>query len=84
MFKIIYAKSVFKDLKKIASYNLPKIKSGIDKLRNFPNIKNIKHLTNHPIADYRLRIGNYRVLFDVDWGTKEIHILKIAHRREIY
>ena len=44
----------------------------------------IKHLTNHPIADYRLRVGNYRVLFDVDWSKKEIHVLKIGHRRDVY
>ena len=60
------------------------IKEGIEELANFPNITNIRHLKNHPIADYRLRIGNYRVLFDVDWEKKEIHILKIGHRKEVY
>ncbi|RMG68343.1 MAG: type II toxin-antitoxin system RelE/ParE family toxin [Nitrospirae bacterium] len=84
MFKIIYAKSVLKDLRRIASYNLPMIKKGIEELANFPNITNIKHLKNHPIANYRLRIGNYRVLFDVDWDKREIYILKIGHRKEIY
>jgi mRNA interferase RelE/StbE len=84
MFKLIYAKSVAKDLRKIASYNLPKIKEGIEELINFPNLPQIKHLKNHPVADYRLRIGNYRVLFDVSWKKKEIYILKIGHRRDIY
>ncbi len=83
MFKLIYAKSVFKDLKKIDRKNLKRIKSGIEELKNFPNISQIKHLTNHPLADYRLRIGNYRVLFNVDWDRKEIHILKVGHRREV-
>jgi len=84
MFKIIYAKSVLKDLRKISKKNLPKIKMGIEELKNFPNISQIKHLKNHPIADYRLRIGNYRVLFDINWDKKEIYILKIGHRREVY
>ena len=84
MFKLIYAKSVFKDLKKIDCRNLRRIKSAIEELKNFPNISQIKHLTNHPLADYRLRIGNYRVLFNVDWNKKEIHILKVGHRREVY
>ena len=84
MFKLIYAKSVTKDLKKIAPFNLIKIKKGIEELVNFPNISQIKHLKNHPIADYRLRIENYRVLFDVDWDKKEIQILKIGHRKDIY
>ncbi len=84
MFEIIYAKSVLKDLKKIAPYNLPTLKKGVEKLKDFPNIPQIKHLKSHPLADYRLRIGNYRVLFDVDWGKNKIFILKIAHRREVY
>ncbi len=84
MFKIIYAKSVFKDLKKIDRKNLKKIKEGVEELMNFPDISQIKHLKNHPLADYRLRIGNYRVLFNVNWEKKEIYILKIGHRREVY
>ena len=58
MLKLVYDKSVLKDLKKITTNNLPKIKSGIEELENFPNIHSIKQLTNYPIADYRLRIGN--------------------------
>ncbi len=84
MFKIIYAKSVIKDLKKIGSSSLPRIKEGIEELKYFPNISQIKQLKNHPLADYRLRIGNYRVLFDIDWKKQEVHILKIGHRKDIY
>ena len=84
MFKLIYAKSVTKDLRKISKQNLPKIKEDIEELKNFPDISQIKHLHNHPLADYRLRIGNYRVLFDVNWEKKEIYILKIGHRRRVY
>jgi len=84
MFELIYSKSVLKDLKKISPNNLPKIKEGLEELKNFPDISQIKHLKNHPIADYRLRIGNYRVLFDVNWDKKQIYILKVGHRREIY
>ena len=89
MFRIIYAKSVLKDLRKISKKNLPKIKMGIEELKNFPNISQInisqiRYLKNHPLADYRLRIGNYRVLFDIDWDKKEIYILKIGHRKDVY
>ena len=70
MFEISYAKSVLKDFRRIAPFSLPKIKKGVEELINFPNISQIKHLKNHPVADYRLRTGNYRVLFDVNWEKK--------------
>jgi len=84
MFRIIYAKSVAKDLRKLPVSSLPKIKQGIEELEEFPNLSQIKRLKNHPLADYRLRLGNYRVLFDVDWEKMEIIILKIGHRKDVY
>mgnify|MGYP001773277165 CR=1 FL=1 len=83
-FKILYAKSVYKDIKKLDQNTKLKIKKSIEKLENFPNISNIKSLKSHPLADYRLRVGDYRVLFDVDWDNKKIYILKIGHRKDIY
>ena len=61
-----------------------KIRKSIEKLKNFPNITNIKSLKSHPLADYRLRVSDYRILFDVDWESKKIFILKIGHRKDIY
>lgn len=39
-------------------------------------------LTHHEIGQYRFRIGDYRVIFDVEDDT--IVILTLGHRREIY
>ena len=84
MFRIIYAKSVEKDLRRISPPNLQKIKKELENLEKFPDLPQIKQLKNHPIADYRLRVGNYRVLFDVNWHEEEIYILKIGHRKDVY
>ena len=75
MFNIIYAKSVTKDLKKITKQVLPQIKKEIKELKKFPVLSNLKHLNNHPLADYRLRIGNYRVLFDINWTKNSINLI---------
>ncbi len=83
-FKILYAKSVSHDIRKIPKKYLDKIKESIEELKNFPNIKDVKKLTAHPLADFRLRVGEYRILFDVDWKERVIYILKIGHRKEIY
>jgi mRNA interferase RelE/StbE len=36
------------------------------------------------VAQYRLRVGDYRVIFAIDDGRNEIVVLRIGHRREIY
>ncbi len=35
-------------------------------------------------AEFKLRVGDYRVLYEFDVGQGRIHILYVGHRREIY
>ena len=74
-------KSAVKDFKKIAEPYKLKIKKKIAELENFPNVANIKKLTNHTPV-YRLRVGDYRVLFDV--FDDHIEVAAIKHRKESY
>jgi len=74
-------KSAIKDLKHVSEPFKSKIHNKILELKNFPDIQNIKKLTNFEPA-YRLRVGNYRILFDVFNDT--IIIGKILHRQNSY
>ena len=33
---------------------------------------------------YRLRVGDYRIIYTFDTARNEIHFLAVGHRREIY
>ncbi|MCI5124368.1 MAG: type II toxin-antitoxin system RelE/ParE family toxin [Candidatus Electrothrix sp. AU1_5] len=79
--KINIRKSAIKDLKKISLNDRQKIHSKILILSKFPNISNVKKLTNFEPA-YRLRVGNYRILFDVSETTIEIG--RVLHRKDSY
>ena len=74
-------KSAIKDLKQISEPLKTKIHNKILELKNFPNLQNIKKLTNFEPA-YRLRIGDYRILFDVE--NELIIIGRVLHRKESY
>ena len=79
--KIELRKSAIKDLKSISEPYKTKLHNKILELQKFPNLQNIKKLTNFEPA-YRLRVGNYRVLFDV---TDDIIIIgRILHRQNSY
>jgi mRNA interferase RelE/StbE len=41
-----------------------------------------EHLTNFDLVEYRFRIGDYRVSFDVENNIAKI--LKVGHRKDIY
>lgn len=33
---------------------------------------------------YRYRVGNYRIIYQVDWNAEKLVVLKVGHRRDIY
>ena len=79
--KIVVEKDAAKDIKKISESFKIQIKNKIQALTNYPNIANIKKLKNHnPI--HRLRVGDYRVLFDIEDDI--IVVGRIKHRKEAY
>jgi mRNA interferase RelE/StbE len=74
-------KSAVKDLKSINEPFKTKLHVKILELKNFPNLSNIKKLTNFEPA-YRLRVGDYRILFDI---VDEVIIIgRVLHRQNSY
>jgi mRNA interferase RelE/StbE len=79
--KIEIRKSAIKDLKHISEPLKIKIHTKLLELVDFPDISNIKRLTNFEPA-YNIRVGDYRVLFDVEEET--IIIRRVLHRKNSY
>ncbi len=79
--RISIRQSAIKDLKKIDSKTKDQIHSKILGLTKFPDILNVKKLTNFEPA-YRLRVGDYRILFDV--SEDAIEIGRVLHRKDSY
>jgi len=70
-----------KDLSKVHKTEAKKILSKIEELEKFPHVPNLKKLTNFE-PPYRLRVGNYRVLFDIEDNTLTVY--RVKHRKESY
>jgi mRNA interferase RelE/StbE len=80
-FQILITRRAENDLKKLDLVVKKKIKKKIILLAKDPASVS-KKLKNSPVGEYRYRIGNYRVVFDV--SGRNIIILRVGHRREIY
>lgn len=82
-FKILFKKSVEKDLRGIDRSQVTKILAAIEKLTLFPYPPNSRQLVGG-YKTFRLRVGNYRVIYFIDEGTATIEVQRIAHRRDVY
>jgi mRNA interferase RelE/StbE len=81
-YKILIKPSAVKELKKISNSDFERIKEKIRKLAPDPRPKGCEKLSHE--EKYRLRQGNYRIIYFVDDENQEITIYKIGHRREVY
>jgi len=79
--KIELRKSAIKDLAKITSKDKKRIIKSIESLTNFPKASNLKQLITSDYA-FRMRVGVYRILFDVVNDT--IFIARVLHRKDAY
>ena len=59
-----------------------RLREAIDDLVTNPRPPGVKKLSG--VDGYRLRKGDYRILFTIGDKAKEVRIYRIGHRREIY
>lgn len=79
-YTIEFKPRTLKDCRKIPKSQLTHIFKQIETMSS--NLKgNVKHLTNFT-PEYRLRVGDYRILFEIE--EKRLIIYRIRHRKEAY
>jgi mRNA interferase RelE/StbE len=80
-FKLLYTQTAVKDIQKLDRVVKKKIKKKIEVYSRRPFFY-AKKLIKPLLGTYRWRVGNYRIIFDID--RNKIIILRIGHRKEIY
>ena len=81
-YKVIFTKSVKKDFRKIPKLDVSKILNEIADLAKNPRSFKTKKLKGEKL--YRLRVGNYRVIYDIQDNLLLIFVVKLGHRSDIY
>lgn len=82
MYQIKLDKRVEKELDTIPDKIFDKIKKVISSLKDNPRPLGVKKLTNQ--EHWRIRVGEYRILYEIDDKEKIIAIFKIKHRKDVY
>ncbi|MFC5338466.1 type II toxin-antitoxin system RelE family toxin [Leucobacter denitrificans] len=82
-YEITYARSALKTLRKIDRKTAQRILRAIDALASDPHPLGCKQLKGGS-GEMRIRIGDYRVVYDVIDAEVVVLVLRIGHRREVY
>lgn len=83
MYSIVYKKGVEKQLENLHDSDYVNITERILELANNPRPHGSQKLKGS-INEYRIRVGNYRVIYTIADEVLIITVIKIAHRKDVY
>ncbi len=81
MYKVVFTQRALKDWKDIDKETQTRIVAKLKEYARDP-FRYSRKLIHPKIGTYRFRIGNYRIIFDMD--KENIVVLRIGHRSNIY
>lgn len=82
MYKIILLRNCNKFLNRLGAQEYKKVSQKILELEQNPRPRGVAKLTESEY--WRIREGDYRIIYIIDDTNKIITVTKIGHRREIY
>jgi mRNA interferase RelE/StbE len=84
VYKIVISKSALKDMVRLPVKTNTQISKAIDKLADNPRPAGCKKLKGEKEYMWRIRVGDYRILYTIAEEVKVVDIRKIGHRKDIY
>jgi mRNA interferase RelE/StbE len=84
MYAITISQSALKELQRLQKPTIKKIEKAITELAKTPRPAGVKKLKENTEDLYRIRSGDYRVVYSIEDEIKVVDIRKIGHRKDIY
>jgi len=81
-YELLIKRSAAKELEALPTSYRRRIATKIHLLTKHPRPPGVEKLSG--AKWYRLRQGDYRVLFEIDDGKRTVTIVRIGHRRDVY
>lgn len=83
MYFVVFTRSAIKELESLPSHEIGKIIRKIEALSINPRPYGVKKIAGK-LDLWRIRSGNYRVIYSI-WDEKlVVEIIRIRHRKEVY
>ena len=81
-YRIVLTRSAVKELDGLPSKTHHKIVDHLRQLEENPRISGAEKLT--AIDAYKLRVGNYRIVFEINDPKKEVRVVMVEDRKQVY
>jgi mRNA interferase RelE/StbE len=82
-YRIVYMPAAGRDMDRLPRHMLPRVRDAILPLADDPRPPKAKKLEGSDDA-WRLRVGDYRVIYEVDDARMVVTVTRARHRSEVY
>lgn len=83
MHEVYLERSAERDIKRLSADDFRRLILHIQALAENPRPPGCRKITGSK-SDWRIRIGEYRVIYEIDDRNKAVRVMRIRHRREAY
>ncbi len=83
MYRVFLERAAEKQLKQLSAKLHDRVIAAIQTLAENPRPAGCRKLSGSG-RDWRIRLGDYRVIYEIDDATREVRINRVRHRREVY
>ena len=80
-YRLVYTQRAAKDIQGLEERIKRRIAKTLLRYLEDP-LKYAEKLTDSRLGSYRFRVGDYRIIFDLE--ESDISVLRVGHRKEIY
>jgi len=81
-YEVVLSRNALKFLKKLPPTDRERIKEALLKLSQNPWFTQYKKLRGYPF--YRIRVGDYRIIYSVEEDPKTVYVVRIGRRENVY
>jgi mRNA interferase RelE/StbE len=82
-YRVALTTSAEKELHRLPTEMIARIVPRLEHLASVPRPPGCKKLTGGD-KEWRIRVGNYRIVYEIDDTARTVDVTRIAHRREVY
>lgn len=82
-YELVFAPAALRSLRKVDQQTAKRIKAAAEDLRDNPRPHGLKTVLSMP-GVFRVRVGDYRILYTIDDSELTVLIVDAGHRRGIY
>jgi mRNA interferase RelE/StbE len=82
-YRIEWKRSAIKELEKLPRPMISKIVSAVANLSSNPYPQGVRKLVSTE-SSYRIRVGDYRVIYNIIENRLIVEIVRVGHRKDIY